>query len=448
MTAPRPVPSAPLLRGSVVPSFAYTTIKDRLPVILAKVIDHFVRRQHREHIKGSSAAATEDAAATAAAAAEDTAWDDRSASELRRIRDDIAALKYAMARDRPLEPLVAAADASADEATDVALWNAALDELDAAERSWFKAPWLFIECFMYRLLRQSLLATTTWRDYDLFESEKQASLFGSAESILRMASAALGVRAAADRDAAAELIQFSLWGNQSDLSLFVNAKHDEAHKHQISGKDQLASSSSSIIVNDMDAVLDKLAAIRTGTVVIVLDNAGFELFGDLCLADYITQTTECTVVFEGKLFPWFVSDTTARDFDFVVDECALLADKREHDNLREAVARWRAWVASGRWVLRFDPFWTTPFPFWRMPERAPALLKQLSDAQLVMFKGDLNYRKAIGPIASSGIAPFVMLRTCKSDTVAGLRPGQAAELDAIDKDWMVNGKFGIIQLHQ
>lgn len=29
--------------------------------------------------------------------------------------------------------------------------------------------------------------------------------------------------------------------------------------------------------------------------------------------------------------------------------------------------------------------------------------------------------------------------------MAGLRPGQGAALDAVDKDWQVNGKFGVVQ---
>ena len=56
--------------------------------------------------------------------------------------------------------------------------------------------------------------------------------------------------------------------------------------------------------------------------------------------------------------------------------------------------------------------------------------------------------EAIGPLAKTQIAPFVLLRTCKSDTIVGLVEGQAEKLTEIDANWMVNGKFGVIQYHE
>jgi hypothetical protein len=44
-------------------------------------------------------------------------------------------------------------------------------------------------------------------------------------------------------------------------------------------------------------------------------------------------------------------------------------------------------------VLTQDPVWTQPGSFWRMPTMAPRLVKDLQDSELVIFKGDLNYRK-------------------------------------------------------
>jgi len=40
-------------------------------------------------------------------------------------------------------------------------------------------------------------------------------------------------------------------------------------------------------------------------------------------------------------------------------------------------------------------------------------------------------------------APLLALRTLKSDPIAGLRAGLAAELDARDPHWRVNGQRGI-----
>jgi damage-control phosphatase, subfamily III len=58
------------------------------------------------------------------------------------------------------------------------------------------------------------------------------------------------------------------------------------------------------------------------------------------------------------------------------------------------------------------------------------------------------FEKAIGAIAHGHLPPFAMLRTNKSETVAGVSKEKIQELDRIDKDWRVNGKFGMIQYFQ
>lgn len=40
-------------------------------------------------------------------------------------------------------------------------------------------------------------------------------------------------------------------------------------------------------------------------------------------------------------------------------------------------------------------FWTTQYPYQLLPERDPALLVELKKSALVIFKGDLNYRKCV-----------------------------------------------------
>ena len=85
------------------------------------------------------------------------------------------------------------------------------------------------------------------------------------------------------------------------------------------------------------------------------------------------------------------------------------------------------------------------------------LYKKLSSHTALIFKGDLNYRKLVGDISWETDTPFVealegflpspllALRTCKADTVAGLRPGLGEELNATDPGWMYSGEYGLIQ---
>lgn len=60
-------------------------------------------------------------------------------------------------------------------------------------------------------------------------------------------------------------------------------------QHQAGSKSALDSQSSRILVDDTVALWDHLSARRGGRVDIVLDNAAFELFTDLCLAHWLVE---------------------------------------------------------------------------------------------------------------------------------------------------------------
>jgi hypothetical protein len=83
----------------------------------------------------------------------------------------------------------------------------------------------------------------------------------------------------------------------------------------------------------------------------------------------------------------------------------------------------------------------------------------LTCSQLIIFKGDLHYRKLVAdrqwdPVSSDIVlatgafcpAPFVSLRTLKAPTLAG--PMDAAVVQALNAscpEWMVNGDYALVQ---
>lgn len=81
-----------------------------------------------------------------------------------------------------------------------------------------------------------------------------------------------------------------------------------------------------------------------------MDNAGYELFTDLCLADYLmTYKFVNTVRFHGKAIPWFVSDVTIQDFSATINHTA---HESRSETLKELGKRWEAYFKSGKYNIK------------------------------------------------------------------------------------------------
>ena len=191
----------------------------------------------------------------------------------------------------------------------------------------------------------------------------------------------------------------------------------------------------------------------------VLDNSGLELFSDLCFADWLlTVGLADKVMLHFKKMPWFISDATIIDFDWMVGH--LLEAKDQDQNLSTLGERWRGRVQDGSFVLTDHAFWTTSFECAAMESVASDLYALLAQSFLVFFKGDLNYRKLLADrnwlytenfsIALGGFQPtnVCALRTLKADLVTGLPPGAATKAAGQNKDWMVTGQYAVCQVNQ
>lgn len=220
-----------------------------------------------------------------------------------------------------------------------------------------------------------------------------------------------------------EMCEICLWGNATDLSLLTNLTYEDIQKLQ--GSEARKNAEKNILINGLPAAYDVLKKAKAEgkaerRVDIVLDNAGFELFVDLILAGYLLSSGLATlVVLHPKDIPWFVSDVLPSDFSELLNALAdprkfyetpsedeILQDKtpeslseKEAEDLSFLFQNWGQLYAEGQVILRPNRFWTQPGSFWRLPHVATELYEDLKTSNLVIFKGDLNYRKLTGDVS-------------------------------------------------
>lgn len=107
-------------------------------------------------------------------------------------------------------------------------------------------------------------------------------------------------------------------------------------------------------------------------------------------------------------------------------------------------------------LVKTNWFWTSPYEFQAMKRIAPKLYEDLSTVQLVIFKGDLNYRKLLADFNWPHDSKFTdvlrefrpnnicSLRTVKADLICEIKNGVSEELAKLDPLWMETGQYGLI----
>ncbi|KAL2854655.1 hypothetical protein BJX68DRAFT_232188 [Aspergillus pseudodeflectus] len=455
-------PKTPQYLTSDKKSFANKSVNDRWPVIVTGAIDDL----HRSVADVS---------------------DEEKRKEGKTIIEGLAALKYEIQHNRQLTPLIDDGEPGIEE------YNEELEE--RGNPKWHDVAWLFSECYMYRRMATLFNRSTHWKHYDVFARQKMSTFKSSRPAVLELAARykELALEAEkghnteeSDRLLFAEMCEICLWGNATDLSLLTSLTYEDIQKLQ--GSQARKAAEKNILVNDMDAAFDVLRAAQKEKkqerrVDIVLDNAGFELFVDLILAGYLLSAgIATTVVLRPKVIPWFVSDVVPRDF---VDLIQALADPqgfytapdetgkeypplgdKEVEEVKFLFEQWSHFHAEGKLIIRPHPFWTAGGSYWRLPHTAPDLFEDLKEAELVLFKGDLNYRKlvsdaawdpttpfttAIGPLGPHSGLRVLSFRTCKADTVVSLPAGKDEELQkqypgggSGGREWAWSGKWAVV----
>ncbi len=319
-----------------------------------------------------------------------------------------------------------------------------------ASSNWLDAPWLVTEFYFYRRVAQAFGYFRT--GYDCFHAQKQLGLEGALALSRQLTARGEEVYAAATdaagRTTALRFAVFaSLWGNKMDLSLWPSQTGD-ANKAQAFAS-VLEASSANLLADAFPAIAQHLGSGPAGKRVdIIVDNAGFELITDLILADCLVRTGLASkVVLHTKGHPTFVSDATDRD---VQETVAYLAA----NGVGCAKEHWARYLEDGRWELHAHTYWAQPFPFWEM---APDVKRDLAGTSLAFVKGDANYRRLLGDrtwglstpfadVAGYFPCPVAPLRTLKAELGCGMADDQVARARAADpEDWMVTGKYGVVQ---
>ncbi|CAG4980417.1 unnamed protein product [Colias eurytheme] len=510
------------LQGTFKKSFAYYSLKERMPVILTKVIDYLSRESSK--IKGSCGASDED---------------------IRNYIQYITKLKNDLVTNKPYDLLKV-------DSPEAKRWNEWISAVDSP--SYFLNTWVFTECYVYRRLREGCELNKTLEKFDPFDEQKAQSFTNSLEPMCIVAEKLSTMLQPSDKDKRKAdfmtLLKICLWSNKCDLSLSmgeqVKLKNEGVQKSPsrdvIDPFQMILDLKDKILVDDSAKIADQVVvraeniakAIEGNTTLkkcscnrlataaglplceqdekppeappegeapegpppppcpakftvpesvmfdIVCDNAGYELFTDLCLAHFlISQKIVQKVRFHVKKIPWFVSDVTPVDFQYVISSCAKGSYRREvpadpkpdatedsaeeppriisSDSLQQLASTWESYVQDGTFVVMCDDFWTSPHVYKDMKKYDPDLYRQLQFATCVLFKGDLNYRKLLGerncnptlgfePALQGFLpAPIAACRTVKADLICGLPKGKWEQLNKIDEKWMEKGDYGVIQ---
>ncbi|WP_313929932.1 damage-control phosphatase ARMT1 family protein [Microcoleus sp. FACHB-SPT15] len=339
-----------------------------------------------------------------------------------------------------------------DQGQDLAAWATYLEPFEG--RRWIDIPWYFAEVYLYRRILEATqyFLPGEWQGVDPFEPQKRSSLEKVMHSIRDMSSQInTFVKTKLDREAEwnqtelITLLYFALWGNRIDLSLFPT----DAGEHERS-QIETYREQANILVDDTAILAERVASFNGVRLDFIVDNAGFELFCDLCLADFLLNTgTAGTIYLHLKAQPLFVSDAMVKDVHYTLEVLAADRDSK----VQSLAHRLQEHIAQGRLQCCEHPFWTAPLSFWEMPEE---LHRDLAQSCLIFVKGDANYRRCLGDrqwafttsfhdIVCYFPAPFVTLRTLKSEIVVGLQLEQVEALNHEDPQWLTNGQWGVIQ---
>lgn len=421
------------LSGQYRASYAYHTLRHRLPSILAHVKETMTR---------------EKAELVALFAPSD--FEQAARDELNAIKSQVSGLKYDLQTDKPLRDFKV-------QLPDRDVWNKVIRSLPKEERTFYRGCCLNSECYFHRKLYSFVESSVFFKDYDFFGKIKEQALTGSMDEVLALAKKTR--RSARSLDVFSELLKINMWSNCNDEA----GEKEDTQLLNRKVLENVQATDDYVLVNDAPEIwccLDNGNNPKKQAQVVdfVVDNAGYELFSDFILAEYLIEKGLATKVrFHVKAHPWFVTDVTEKDFRWTLEYLC----QQEHYLVSLVGKKFVQFLDEGKFELApISRFWTSPLPFCSMSRTDPELFGSLELSKLVLFKGELNYRKLVQDVCREstqelgsclkGFLPsnLCVLRRIKSELICGLAEGMAEELFCEDFHWVASGNYGVIQFIQ
>jgi len=325
-----------------------------------------------------------------------------------------------------------------EQTSDRPIWD--LDVHPYIGDSWLNIPWIFAETFFFRRVLEAVqyFQPGPWHRKDPFQHLKDHELLTALPEFIN---AYQNKSASNDESAFQQACYQSLWGNQSDLS-------------NLESYDAILSHPEEKFVIDHSERAFEFISHHNGKLAYFFDNVGKEIFFDLAFIDLLLQRNLArSITCYLKNQPFFVSDSLPKDLNQAVDRLASSSEVEcEH-----LAARITNGLKSGKIRIKAPPFLATSRSYRAMPD---ALKQEISQHDLAILKGDVNFRKLVGdhhwnPTTSiekaAGYFPtsFLSLRTLKGELIVGLKKDQLQNLESnAEENWMINGKRGMITFFQ
>ncbi|XP_030384761.1 damage-control phosphatase ARMT1-like [Scaptodrosophila lebanonensis] len=421
-------PRYSLLSGRFKQSFAYLALQTRMPGIMSQIVAQLqsnmpeLEEQFGEEVR----------------------------KDVPNIVDAIERLSRELKRDRYFslfhgnEP-------------DKAEWNAFISELPKPKRSYFRACWLHAECYLYRRIYSIFEHSHCLRTYDYFGDLKHEDLKASVQAMEAVGKATCQMGKSWSNFSL--MMRLNAWSNHFEL--FWNSMGGNAKlKARVDVKSVLDTFENRLLANDSILVWNclvkaKLQGKQKIIVDYICDNAGFELFTDFIFLAYLVEAGLATQVrLHVKSIPWYISDVTKRDIDWTLG----FLQQHPSDILSTLGYKWLDFFRNERFIMAPESyFWTGPQPYFVMVDVNLDLFHYLSQAELAIFKGDLNYRKLTGDFIWDSMEDFITclrgfrptnvcaIRTVKCEVICGLPEGVADKLVRTDPQWMTSGRYSVIQ---